>query len=165
MNFWTGERVGRHLAAILAADIAGYARLMSEDEEATLAGLRAWRHQVADPLIRERRGRIIKSTGDGFLVEFQSIVDAVRCAVEMQREMAERNADISAERRIEFRIGVNLGDIVAEDHDIFGDGVNVAGFASRAWCATRFATSCLMLSRIGASSRSRTSPGRCVSTR
>src|SRR5580700_4089056 len=126
MSFWRREHVGRHLAAILAADVAGYARLMGEDEEGTLAGLRAWRHEVADPRIRERHGRIIKSTGDGFLVEFQSVVDAVRCAVEMQRQMAERNADIPAGRRIEFRIGINLGDIVAEDHEIFGDGVNVA---------------------------------------
>src|SRR5579863_9074621 len=126
MNFWRRERTGRHLAAILAADVAGYARLMSEQEEATLAGLRAWRHQIADPRIRAYRGRIIKSTGDGFLVEFASVVDAVRCAVEMQRAMAELNAGVPAERRIEFRIGINLGDIVAEDHDIFGDGVNVA---------------------------------------
>jgi adenylate cyclase len=126
MNFRRGARVERHLAAILAADVAGYARLMGEDEEGTLAGLRAWRHQVADPRIRERNGRIIKSTGDGFLVEFASVVDAVRCAVEMQREMAARNGDVPAERRLEFRIGINLGDIVAEDHDIFGDGVNVA---------------------------------------
>jgi len=126
MSFWRREHVGRHLAAILAADVAGYARLMSEDEEGTLAGLRAWRHRIADPHIRAYRGRIVKSTGDGFLVEFQSVVDAVRCAVEMQREMAERNAPISPERRIEFRVGINLGDIVAEDHDIFGDGVNVA---------------------------------------
>jgi len=126
MNVLRRERVGRRLAAILAADVAGYARLMGEDEEATLAELRAWRHQVADPRIRERHGRIIKSTGDGFLVEFASVVDAVRCAVEMQRDMAARNADIDAERRLEFRIGINLGDIVAEDHDIFGDGVNVA---------------------------------------
>jgi adenylate cyclase len=119
-------RAGRHLAAILAADLAGYSRLMSEDEEATLAELRVWRHQIVDPRIREYRGRIIKSTGDGFLVEFASVVDAVRCAVEMQREMAERNAEIAADRRLEFRIGINLGDIVAEDHDIYGDGVNVA---------------------------------------
>jgi adenylate cyclase len=126
MNVLRRGRTGRHLAAILAADVAGYARLMSEDEEATLAGLRAWRHQIADPRIRAHRGRIVKSTGDGFLVEFQSVVDAVRCAVEMQREMAERSAAIPAARRIEFRMGVNLGDIVAEDHDIFGDGVNVA---------------------------------------
>jgi adenylate cyclase len=126
MNFRRGARVTRHLAAILAADVAGYARLMSEDEEGTLAGLRVWRHQIADPRIRERHGRIIKSTGDGFLVEFASVVDAVRCAVEMQRDMAVRNDELPAERRIQFRIGINLGDIVAEDHDIFGDGVNVA---------------------------------------
>ena len=126
MNFRRGARVERHLAAILAADVAGYARLMSEDEEGTLAGLRAWRHQVADPRIRQHRGRIIKSTGDGFLVEFASVVDAVCCAVEMQRDMAARNGDTTPERRLEFRIGVNLGDIIAEDHDIFGDGVNVA---------------------------------------
>ena len=126
MNVLRRERAGRHLAAILAADVAGYARLMSEAEDETLAGLRAWRHQIADPRIRQRHGRIIKSTGDGFLVEFPSVVDAVRCAVEMQREMAERNAHIPPDRRIEFRMGINLGDIVAEDHDIFGDGVNVA---------------------------------------
>jgi TolB-like protein/class 3 adenylate cyclase/Tfp pilus assembly protein PilF len=126
MNLLRRKRVGRHLAAILAADLAGYARLMSEDEEATLAGLRAWRHQIADPRIRDHRGRVIKSTGDGFLVEFASIVDAVRCAVEMQRAMAARNADTPDERRLEFRMGINLGDIIAEDHDIFGDGVNVA---------------------------------------
>jgi TolB-like protein/class 3 adenylate cyclase/Flp pilus assembly protein TadD len=116
----------RRLAAIFAADVAGYARLMNEDEEGTLAGLRAWRHQVADPRIREHHGRIIKSTGDGFLVEFTSVVDAVRCAVQMQRDMAARNVGIPAERRLEFRVGINLGDIVFEDHDIFGDGVNVA---------------------------------------
>jgi adenylate cyclase len=120
------ERVERHLAAILAADIAGYARLMGEDEERTLATLRMWRREIADPRIREHRGRIVKSTGDGFLVEFASVVDAVHCAVEMQREMAQRNARVPAERRIEFRIGINLGDIISEDHDIYGDGVNVA---------------------------------------
>ncbi|HTZ34739.1 MAG TPA: adenylate/guanylate cyclase domain-containing protein [Stellaceae bacterium] len=119
-------RVERHLAAILAADLAGYTRLMSEDEDATLAELRGWRHRIADPLIRGHRGRVVKATGDGFLVEFASVVDAVRCAVEMQREMAARNAELSDERRLDFRIGINLGDIVAEDHDIFGDGVNVA---------------------------------------
>src|ERR1700684_3051303 len=101
MNFLRRERTGRHLAAILAADVAGYTRLMSEEEEATLAGLRAWRHPLAGPRIRVYRGRIIKSPGDGFLVEFRSVVDAVRCAVEMQRAMGERNADIPAERRIE----------------------------------------------------------------
>ncbi|HEU0216441.1 MAG TPA: adenylate/guanylate cyclase domain-containing protein [Stellaceae bacterium] len=126
MNFWRRERVERHLAAILAADVAGFARLMSEDEAGTLAGLRVWRHDVADRRIRDCHGRIVKSTGDGFLVEFASVVDAVRCAVEMQREMAARNAVLAPERRLEFRIGINLGDIVTEDHDIFGDGVNVA---------------------------------------
>jgi adenylate cyclase len=119
-------RVARHLAAILAADIAGYGRLMGEDEEGTLAALRVWRREIADPRIKEHRGRIVKTTGDGFLVEFASVVDAVHCAVEMQRAMAEHNADIPAERRIEFRIGINLGDIISEDHDIYGDGVNVA---------------------------------------
>ncbi len=126
MNFLRREPVGRHLAAILAADAAGYSRLMNEAEEGTLAALRAWRRDIAEPRIRDYHGRIVKSTGDGFLAEFASVVDAVRCAVEMQRAMAERNADVAAERRVEFRIGINLGDIVAEDHDIFGDGVNVA---------------------------------------
>ena len=119
-------RVARHLAAILAADIAGYGRLMGEDEEGTLAALRVWRREIADPRIREHRGRIVKTTGDGFLVEFASVVDAVHCAVEMQRAMAEHNAGIPVERRIEFRIGINLGDIISQDHDIYGDGVNVA---------------------------------------
>ena len=118
--------VGRHLAAILAADAAGYARLMGEHEEGTLATLRLWRHGIAEPRIRDCRGRIVKSTGDGFLVEFASVVDAVRCAVEMQRAMAQHNSDVPADRRVEFRIGINLGDIVTEDHDIYGDGVNVA---------------------------------------
>jgi TolB-like protein/class 3 adenylate cyclase/Flp pilus assembly protein TadD len=118
--------VGRHLAAILAADVAGYARLMGEDEEGTLAALRLWRRDIAEPRIRDCRGRIVKSTGDGFLVEFASVVDAVRCAVEMQRALAQHNADVSADRRLEFRIGINLGDIVSQDHEIFGDGVNVA---------------------------------------
>jgi TolB-like protein/class 3 adenylate cyclase/Flp pilus assembly protein TadD len=126
MNAWRRARVARHLAAILAADIAGYGRLMGEDEEGTLAALRVWRRVIADPRIREHRGRIVKTTGDGFLVEFASVVDAVHCAVEMQRAMAERNAGIPVERRIEFRIGINLGDIITQDHDIYGDGVNVA---------------------------------------
>jgi TolB-like protein/Tfp pilus assembly protein PilF len=99
---------------------------MSEDEEGTLTAMRLWRHGIAEPRLRDYRGRIVKSTGDGFLVEFASVVDAVRCAVEMQHAMAERNAGVPAERRVEFRIGINLGDIVAEDHDIYGDGVNVA---------------------------------------
>ena len=119
-------RVERRLAAILAADIAGYSRLMGIDEEGTLRDLKAHRSALIDPKIAEHRGRIVKTTGDGALVEFASVVDAVRCAVEIQRDMAERNADVPAERRIEFRIGINLGDIIIEDADIFGDGVNVA---------------------------------------
>src|SRR5438477_2157221 len=120
------ERVERRLTAILAADVAGYSRLMGTDEEGTLAALKTLRREVADPKIKEHRGRIVKTTGDGLLVEFASVVDAVRCAVEVQREMAARNADVPAERRIEFRIGINLGDIISDDNDIYGDGVNVA---------------------------------------
>jgi len=119
-------RVARRLAAILAADLAGYSRLMGEDEEGTHAALMVLRREAIDPKVAEHRGRIVKSTGDGFLVEFASVVDAVRCAVEAQGEMALRNADVPAERRIEFRIGINLGDIIIEEHDIYGDGVNVA---------------------------------------
>jgi TolB-like protein/class 3 adenylate cyclase len=120
------ERVERRLAAILAADVAGYSRLMGVDEEGTLAALKAVRQEVTDPRIAEHRGRIVKTTGDGLLVEFASVVDAVRCAVDIQGGMAERNAGTSAERRIEFRVGINLGDIIVEDQDIFGDGVNIA---------------------------------------
>src|SRR5919109_2681008 len=105
------ERVERRLAAILAADVAGYSRLMGADEEGTLAALKALRRELADPKIKEHRGRIVKTTGDGLLSEFGSVVDAVRCAIEVQREMAARNAGVPAERRIDFRIGVNLGDI------------------------------------------------------
>ena len=118
-------RVERRLAAILAVDVAGYSRLMGKDEEGTLAALRAVRRELGDPKIAEHRGRIVKTTGDGLLVEFASVVDAVRCAVEMQREMIARTA-IPAERRIEFRMGINVGDIIIEDGDIFGDGVNIA---------------------------------------
>jgi TolB-like protein/class 3 adenylate cyclase len=120
------ERVERRLAAILAADVAGYSRLMGADEEGTLARLKALRRELADPKIKEHRGRIVKTTGDGLLIEFASVVDAVRCAVEVQREMAERNADVSPDRRIEFRMGINLGDIMKDGRDIYGDGVNVA---------------------------------------
>src|SRR5712691_10811313 len=116
----------RRLAAILAADVAGYSRLMGTDEEGTLDRLKVLRRELADPKIKEHRGRIVKTTGDGLLVEFGSVVDAVRCAVDVQREMAVRNADVTAERRIEFRIGINLGDIIKDRGDIYGDGVNVA---------------------------------------
>jgi len=119
-------RVERRLAAILAADIAGYSRLIGSDEEGTLASLRAVRREVIDPSIAEHRGRIVKTTGDGFLIEFQSVLDALRCAARMQRELAERNQPVAAERRMDFRIGIHQGDIVVEDDDIFGDGVNIA---------------------------------------
>jgi len=119
------ERVERRLTAILAADVAGYSRLMGADEEGTLAALKVLRREVADPKIREHRGRIVNTTGDGLLSEFASVVDAVRCAVDVQREMAARNAGVPAERRIDFRIGVNLGDIIIDENDIFGDGVNI----------------------------------------
>jgi TolB-like protein/class 3 adenylate cyclase len=120
------DRVDRRLAAIFAGDIAGYSRLMGSDEEGTLRQLKAHRKELVDPKITEHRGRIVKTTGDGMLVEFVSVVDAVRCAVDIQRGMAERNADVPAARRIEFRIGINVGDIISDENDIYGDGVNVA---------------------------------------
>ena len=119
-------RVERRLAAILATDVAGYSRLMGIDEEGTLARLKAHRSALVDPMVNEHRGRIVKTTGDGLLVEFASVVDAVRCALDVQRGMAERNTDVPQERRIEFRIGINVGDIIIDGSDIFGDGVNVA---------------------------------------
>ncbi|MGA8885516.1 MAG: adenylate/guanylate cyclase domain-containing protein, partial [Pseudolabrys sp.] len=120
------ERVDRRLAAILATDIAGYSRLMGTDEEGTLRQLKAHRKELVDPKITEHRGRIVKTTGDGMLVEFVSVVDAVRCAVEVQRAMVERNASVPSDKRIEFRVGINVGDIIIDGDDIFGDGVNVA---------------------------------------
>ncbi|HEX9071983.1 MAG TPA: adenylate/guanylate cyclase domain-containing protein, partial [Pseudolabrys sp.] len=119
-------RVERRLAAILAADVAGYSRLMGVDEEGTLTALKAYRREVIDPKIAEHRGRIVKTTGDGALVEFASAVDAVRCAMEIQRAMTERIAEIPEGRRVEFRIGINVGDIIIDEGDIYGDGVNVA---------------------------------------
>jgi adenylate cyclase len=119
-------RVDRRLAAILAADVSGYSRLMGADEEGTLAQLKAHRRALVDPKITEHRGRIVKTTGDGMLVEFASVVDAVRCAVEVQRGMVDRNADVPQENRIEFRVGIHQGDIIIDGGDIFGDGVNVS---------------------------------------
>jgi adenylate cyclase len=116
----------RRLTAILAADVAGYSRLMGSDEEGTHERLKAHLGELINPKIGEHRGRIVKNTGDGLLAEFASVVDAVRCAVEIQRGMAEREPEVPEERRIRFRIGINLGDVIAEEHDIFGDGVNVA---------------------------------------
>jgi adenylate cyclase len=121
-----GERLERRLAAILAADIAGYSRLMGADEEGTLSRLKALRGGLIDPKIAEHRGRIVKTTGDGILIEFASVVDALRCAAEVQAEMGERNADVPSIQRIEFRVGIHQGDIIVEGDDIFGDGVNIA---------------------------------------
>jgi adenylate cyclase len=120
------QPVERRLAAILAADVAGYSRLMGADEEGTLDRLKAHRRELVDPKVKEYRGRIVKTTGDGMLVEFRSVVDAVRCAVEVQRAMVDRNADVPEGKRITLRIGINLGDVIADGDDIYGDGVNIA---------------------------------------
>jgi adenylate cyclase len=120
------ERVERKLAAVLAVDVAGYSRLMGADEEGTLARLKEHRRELVDPTIAEHHGRIVKTTGDGMLVEFASVVDAVRCAVGVQRAMVERNGTVPPEKRIEFRVGINLGDIIVDGDDIHGDGVNIA---------------------------------------
>jgi TolB-like protein/class 3 adenylate cyclase len=120
------KRLDRRLAAVLAADVAGYGRLVSTDEEGTIGQLKAHRALLFDPKLVEHNGRLVKTTGDGLLAEFASVVDAVRCAVEVQRGMVARNAEVPEDKRIEFRIGVHVGDIIIEDDDIFGDGVNVA---------------------------------------
>jgi TolB-like protein/class 3 adenylate cyclase len=122
----SGERVERRLAAILAADVVGYSSLMGQDEAGTLARLRGHRRELIDPSIAEHKGRIVKTTGDGILIEFPSVVEAVACAVAVQRGMAERNSGAREDQRVLFRVGINLGDIIVEDDDIFGDGVNVA---------------------------------------
>jgi adenylate cyclase len=120
------ERVERRLAAILAADVVGYSRLMGEDEEGTLERLKALRRDLPDPRITEHHGCIVKTTGDGMLVEFPSVVDAVRRAVEVQHAIPERNIGVGADNRIELRIGINLGDMILEGDDLYGDGVNIA---------------------------------------
>jgi adenylate cyclase len=119
-------RLERRLAAVLAADVAGYSRLMSADEEGTHKRLLAYRREVIEPKVRQHRGRVVKHTGDGALVEFGSAVGAVRCALEMQKLIAARNAKLPQGRRIEFRIGVNLGDVIVAPEDIYGHGVNLA---------------------------------------
>src|ERR1700719_2441500 len=164
----------RRLTAILAADVAGYSRLMGADEEGTHERLRAHLGELVNPKIAEHRGRIVKNTGDGFLAEFASVVDAVRCAVEVQRGMAERNAGTPPEQRIEFRIGINLGDVIVEEHDIFGDGVNVAarleGLAEPGGVLVSNTVYEHARDRLPfafedlGSIRSRTSPGRCACT-
>src|SRR5437660_1331174 len=116
----------RRLTAILVADVAGYSRLMGADEEGTLERLKALRHELVDPKIAEHHGRIVKTSGDGILVEFPSVVDAVRCAVAVQQAMAERNTGIGADNRIELRIGINLGDVIVQGDDLYGDGINIA---------------------------------------
>jgi adenylate cyclase len=164
------DAMERRLAAIFAADVAGYSRLISADEEGTLERLKAHRRELIDPKIAEHQGRIVKTTGDGVLAEFASALKAVRCAIEVQDGMVARNADVPQEHRIEFRIGINLGDVILDEGDIYGDGVNVAarleGIAepgastSRGpfaiWSVTR-PRSCW---RIWANGRSRTSPSR-----
>ena len=120
------QRVERRLAAILAADVAGYSRLVGANEVGTLRALAEHRREVLEPEIAAHHGRIVKTTGDGVLAEFASAVSAVACASEIQRAMAARNAEVASDRRLDFRIGLNLGDIIVEGGDIFGDGVNVA---------------------------------------
>jgi class 3 adenylate cyclase len=165
----------RRLAAIMSADVAGYSRLMGADER-----LKALRRELLDPKIAEHRGRIpgsspgTKATGDGMLVEFASVVDAVRCAVAVQQAMPERNTGVAADDRIELRIGINLGDVIVEGDDLYDDGVNIAArieaLADAGGCSspipsmTKSATGCPLSLRIWASSRSRTLPGRCGCT-
>jgi adenylate cyclase len=166
----------RKLAAILAADVVGYSRLAGTDEDRTLARLRSLRSDLVDPTIAVHNGRVVKRTGDGLIAEFRSVVDALRCALEIQNAMPERNAGLPEDRRIEFRIGVHLGDVAEEsDGDLMGDGVNIAarleGVAEPgAIClsedAYRLVKGRLDLQRrvISARSSSRTSPSRCAST-
>ena len=161
----------RRLAAILAADVAGYSRLIGADEEGTLERLKALRAELIDRKIAEHKGRVVKTTGDGLLVEFASVVDALRCAVEVQRSMTARNAGVPEDRRIDFRVGIHQGDIVVEDGDIFGDGVNIAarleGLAEAGGSACRRGSrrtpqaASISRSRMSASSGSRTLRGRC----
>jgi len=162
-------RVERRLAAILAADVAGYSRLIEADEEGTLSRLKALRAAVIDPKIAGHHGRIVKTTGDGLLVEFASVVDALRCAAEVQAALAEGNEPLPPDRRIEFRVGIHQGDIVVEEGDIFGDGVNVAArskawpsraaFASRSAFRRMLRASSTSPSKTWATRRSRTSRG------
>src|ERR1700730_7946375 len=122
-----GERVARKLTTILAADVAGYSRLVGADEEGTVARIRALRSELIDPTLTANRGRLVKTTGDGVLIEFASVVDAVRAAIDVQRAMWMRNSDFVLAKRIEFRVGIHLGDVIVEpDGDLMGDGVNIA---------------------------------------
>jgi adenylate cyclase len=120
------EEVERRLIAILAADVAGYSRLVGADEEGTLAQWKAHWRELIDPKIKEHHGRIVRITGDGLLLEFESVLAAVRCAVDVQRAMVQRNTEVPQEKRIEFRMGINVGDVIRDGNDVWGDGVNVA---------------------------------------
>ena len=164
----------RRLAAILAADVVGYSRLMGADEEGTHERVKTHLAELFGPKIGEHHGRIVKTTGDGVLAEFASVVDAVRCAAEIQRAMAGRDLDLAEERRLHFRIGVNLGDVIVEGDDIYGDGVNIAarleGLASPGGICVSgtvrdHAIGSATPSRTWASGPSRTSPGRSGSMR
>ena len=169
------HNVERRLAAILATDVVGYSCLMEVDEAGTLARLKTIRLEVIDPAIGKCRGRIIKTAGDGMLIEFQSVTEALTCAVDFQERMARRNRDMPAARALLYRIGLNLGDVIVEDGDIFGDGVNVAArletmaepgeSASPQRCAIRSATGSRSVTSISATSRSRTSRGQFGPTR
>jgi class 3 adenylate cyclase len=120
------ERVQRRLSAIVSADVAGYSRLMGADEEGTLAALKAHRRELIDPTIESHGGRIVKTAGDGILIEFPSVINALQCCLSVQQGMIERNRGVSLDGQFRFRIGINLGDIIVDDDDIFGDGVNIA---------------------------------------
>ena len=164
----------RRLAAILAADVVGYSRLMGADEMGTLTSLKSHRRELVDSAIAEHHGRIVKTTGDGMLVEFASVVDAVSCAVHIQRSMVRRNASIPADKQIVFRIGINVGDIIIDGDDIFGDGVNIAArletpvvsaaSASRGPPTTRSGTSLRWRSRSRRAGRRTSRVGRRVRT-
>ena len=168
------QRVERRLAAIFAADVVGYSRLMGSDEEKTLAALKGHRRELIDPLITQHRGRIFKTTGDGILIEFASVVDAVRCAIVMQQGMEDRNANLPEAERIRYRIGINIGDVIVADGDIFGDGVNVAArlealaepgeICVSASVREQVAEKLPIGSSTGESTASRTSRARCAST-
>jgi class 3 adenylate cyclase len=166
--------VERKLAAILAADVAGYSRLMGANEEGTHASLMAHLRELIEPKIREHRGRVVKTTGDGFLATFESVLGAVRCAVEVQRGMAERNAAVPEPQRLVFRLGINAADMMIDGDDIYGDGVNIAArletmsepgaSASPPVSRRTRAGGSISASKTSASGSSRTSPGRCAST-
>ena len=165
----------RQLAAILLADLAGYWRLMQADEQRVHDRLMAHRRELVDPKIREHYGRVVKYTGDGFLAEFPSVIEAVLCAVEVQCGMHHRNVAVAPEQRMRFRIGINLGDVIAEPEDIYGDGVNIAArlegwpsrtaSASRGSCTSRYATSCRSNLSISGIARQEHRPPACTRSR